>query len=273
MDFYPLGFYSSPSMIKEYTMIRSLRITFALIFLLLASFSQADLSPAQVKTQQSFLLQANSEAKDILYFWFEEWDDDMTSKGTGKYNDKWFPHGPTGIEGSKETDRIIRERFMNTFEKAINNQLEWDIENNPYESLAYILLLDQFTRNMFRGSEKSYQYDHLSRAAVKRNIEQDFSDYYFTGYQKLFVVYPLMHHENLASQALSLDYLKDINEHSEHRYAFLNALQKGIEHYQIILMFNRFPHRNSRLDRKDTELEAAYLAKQGSKGFVDGSKW
>ena len=254
-------------------MIRSLHITCTLIFLLLASFSQADLSPAHAKAQQSFLLQAHIEATEILSFWFEEWDEDMTSKGTGKYNDKWFPHGPTGVEGSKETDRIIRERFMGTFEKAISNQLEWDIENNPYENLAYILLLDQFTRNMFRGSEKSYQYDHLSRAAVKQNIKQGFSNYYFTGYQKLFVVYPLMHHENLASQALSLDYLKDINEHSEHRYAFLNALQKGIEHYQIILMFDRFPHRNIRLGRENSELEAAYLAKIGSKGFVDGSKW
>jgi len=254
-------------------MTKLLQITCTLIFLLLTSMGQADLSPAQVTAQQSFLLKTHPQAKDILKFWFEEWDQDMQSKGTGKYNDKWFPHGPTGVEGSKETDRIIRERFMATFEKAIDDQLEWDIENNPYENLAYILLLDQFTRNMFRGSEKSYQYDHLSRAAVKRNIEQNFSIYYFTGYQKLFVVYPLMHHENLASQALSLDYLKDINEHSEHRYAFLNALQKGIEHYQIILMFDRFPHRNIRLDRKDTELEAAYLAKQGSKGFVDGSKW
>lgn len=229
--------------------------------------------PFSSVSQQSFLAETHPLAMDVLTFWFEEWDEDKNNKGKGQYNDKWFPHGPLGAEGSKETDRIIRQKFLATFEAAVSNKLDWDIEKNPFENLAYILLLDQFTRNMFRGTEKAYQYDHLSRNAAAINIKNGFAQYYFTGYQKLFVVYPLMHHESLESQELSLQYLKRINEHPQHLYAFLNALQKGVEHYQVIYMFDRFPHRNVRQGRKGTELEKAYLAKKGEKGFVDGSKW
>lgn len=220
-----------------------------------------------------YLAKTHPEAMDILQYWFEEWEEDQKQRGKGKYNDKWFPHGPLGAEGSKKVDEEIRQKFLPTFHAVLSGQLKWDIENNPFENLAYILLFDQMTRNMFRGTEQAYENDHLARAAVKRNVEQGFYNYYFTGYQKLFVVYPLMHHENLQSQQLSLQFLKDINEHPDHPYEFLNAFQKGVEHYQVILMFDRFPHRNERRNRPSTKLEDLYLSKKGTKGFVDGSKW
>jgi uncharacterized protein (DUF924 family) len=225
------------------------------------------------RSRESWLSRTDPEAMAILRFWYEEWDQDRLDGGRGRYNDKWFPHGPAGAASSKEVDREIRERFLLTFEAATEGRLDWDIDSNPYESLAYILLIDQFSRNMFRGEERAYAHDALAREAARHNIEQGFHRYYFTGYQRLFLVYPLMHHEDLGSQTLSLELLKAINEHPGHRYAFLNAFDKGMEHYQMILMFGRFPHRNVRLERADTELESAYLSKQGTKGFVDGSKW
>ena len=240
----------------------------------LADVTQQLVKPTiSTEAKQNYLAETDAKAMDILTYWFEEWQQDLTQGGKGRYNDKWFPHGPLGAEGSKETDRIIREKFLPTFELAIADQLGWDIQTNPYENLAYIILLDQFTRNMFRGTDAAYAHDNLSRAAAKTNIENGFHRYYFTGYQKLFVVYPLMHHENLASQEISLRFLKAINEHSEHPYEFLNALQKGVEHYQVIYMFGRFPHRNPRRDRDNTLLETQYLNKKGTAGFVDGSKW
>ena len=142
----------------------------------------------------------------MLTFWFEQWESDKRDKGVGLYNEKWFPHGKDGALGSKETDEIIRQKFLGLYQQAVNNELDWQVEVNPYENLAYILLLDQFTRNMFRGTEKAYEYDHLSRQAAIYNIEHKFYKFYFTGYQKLFVVYPLMHHENLQSQQLSLSF-------------------------------------------------------------------
>ena len=105
------------------------------------------------------------------------------------------------------------------------------------------------------------------------NVERGFHRYYFTGYQKLFVVYPLMHHESLASQEMCMYLLKAINENPDYPYQFLNAMQKGMEHLQVIFMFGRFPHRNERLGRETTTMEQAYLEMKGTKGFIDGSKW
>jgi uncharacterized protein (DUF924 family) len=223
--------------------------------------------------RERWLAATDAQAMDVLKFWFEEWDQDEGAGGKGRYNDKWFPHGPLGAEGSKEIDREIRERYLNLFQEAVAGRLGWNIEENPYENLAFILLIDQFSRNMFRGTPQSYEHDPLALEAARLNVEKGFHRYYFTGYQRLFVVYPLLHHESLASQEMCLYLLKAINEQEDYPYQFLNAMQKGVEHLQMIFMFGRFPHRNERLGRASTAREQSYLALQGSAGFVDGSKW
>ncbi len=230
-------------------------------------------SPEDKGVRSYWLAHTVPEAMAILHYWYEEWDTDRVRGGRGRYNEKWFPHGPEGAAGSAKVDREIRERFLPTFERAVSNQLGWNIDNNPYENLAYILLIDQFSRNMFRGQDRAYAHDTLALNAARLNVNSGLFRYYFTGYQKLFVVYPFMHDENPASQTHSITLLKSINEHPDHRYAFLNAFDKGMEHYQMIFMFGRFPHRNVRQGRPDTALEKAYFTKKGSPGFVDGSKW
>ena len=232
-----------------------------------------DTDRADELASKRWLIATDPAALDVLRFWFEEWDQDRVDGGKGRYNDKWFPHGPLGAEGSKEIDREIRERYVELFNAAVSGQLDWDIENNPYENLAFILLIDQFARNMFRGTPESYAHDDLGLAAARLNVEKGFHRYYFTGYQRLFVVYPLMHHEALDSQEMCLYLLKSINEQQDYPYQFLNALQKGVEHYQMIFMFGRFPHRNERLGRPTTPQETAYVRMKGTPGFVDGSKW
>ena len=223
--------------------------------------------------RDDWLAATDPAAIDVLKFWFEEWDEDQVAGGKGRYNDKWFPHGPLGAAGSKEIDLEITNRYLDLFNNIVSGQLKWNIDENPYENLAYILLIDQFARNMFRGTPQSYEHDPLALEAARLNVKKDFHRYYFTGYQKLFIVYPLMHHESLTSQEMCLYLLKAINEQPTYPYQFLNAIQKGIEHYQMIFMFGRFPHRNERLNRKDTEQEHSYMQMIGSKGFVDGSKW
>ena len=237
--------------------------------------TSAEVAPQGVRTEERerWLAVTDPAALDVLTFWFEEWEQDRDSGGKGRYNDKWFPHGPLGAEGSKDIDREIRERYQSLFHQAVSQELNWDIEHNPYENLAWILLIDQFSRNMFRGTPQAYQHDQLALDAARLNVEKGFHAYYFTGYQKLFVVYPLMHHESIASQEMCLYLLKSINQDRDYQYQFLNALQKGMEHYQMVFMFGRFPHRNERLGRESTESEQAYLAMSGTQGFVDGSKW
>ena len=221
----------------------------------------------------SWLLRTSPEALSVLRYWFEEWDEDRLEGGKGRYNDKWFPHGPLGAAGSAGVDREIREKFLDLFERVVSGESNWNVKENPYENLAYILLIDQFARNMFRGTPRAYEHDPLALEAARLNVQKGFYRYYFTGYQKLFVVYPLMHHESLESQAMCLYLLRAINESPDYPYQFLNAMQKGMEHYQMIFMFGRFPHRNERLGRENTLKENAYLEMKGTKGFVDGSKW
>lgn len=223
--------------------------------------------------REQFLERTNPDAMRVLRFWFEEWDEDIERRGKGTFNPKWFPRGTLGIEGMKAVDRVIRERFTRLFDAAVAEALDWRIETNPYENLAYIILIDQFSRHIYRGSARAFEHDALALAAAELNIERRFYAYYFTGYQKLFVVAPLIHHEELGTQERSLRYLKALNEHADHRYEFLGVLKKAVAHYQVILMFGRFPHRNERLGRPHSALEAAYLGKQGAPGFIDGSKW
>jgi len=228
---------------------------------------------ANAAEREHWLSVTDPAALKVLTYWFEEWDKDRAQGGKGLYNDKWFPHGPKGAEGSKEVDAEIRGLFMGLFDQAVSGGLDWNIEENPFENLAFILLIDQFSRNMFRGTPQAYEHDELALNAARINVEKGFHRYYFTGYQQLFVVYPLMHDETLAAQEMCLYLLKTINEHPDYPYQFLNAMHKGVEHYQMIFMFGRFPHRNERLGRSDTSQEQAYIEMKGTQGFVDGSRW
>ena len=179
-------------------------------------YSPATTDKNSLRTGQRdhWLAATDPMAIDVLKFWFEEWEKDRVTGGKGRCNDKWFPHGPLGAAGSKEIDLEITDRYLDLFNNTVSGQEKWNIEENPYENLAYILLIDQFARNMFRGTPQSYEHDPLALEAARLNVKKEFHRYYFTGYQKLFVVYPLMHHESLASQEMCLYLLKAINEQS-----------------------------------------------------------
>ncbi|MCY4328548.1 MAG: DUF924 domain-containing protein [Endozoicomonadaceae bacterium] len=223
----------------------------------------------QPADREKMLATASPRAMDVLKFWFEKWDQDKISGGRGEYNSKWFPEG----HNPAHDDQRLRELFLDLFEKAVHQKLNWNIQQNPYDNLAWVLLTDQFPRGMFRGTPASYKYDKLALSAAKINVQKHFSNYYFTGYQKLFVTYPFMHDEKLESQQECINLITELNETPGFYYEFLLALKRAYEHYQMIAMFGRFPHRNKRLNRESTELEKIYLSKKGSPGYIDGSQW
>jgi hypothetical protein len=70
----------------------------------------ADPAAVEKRYREAWLAQTDPQALDVLRFWFEEWDEDRVQGGKGRYNDKWFPHGPLGAAGSAEIDREIRQR-------------------------------------------------------------------------------------------------------------------------------------------------------------------
>jgi uncharacterized protein (DUF924 family) len=165
--------------------------------------------------------------EDVLAFWF-----------SAAQSSRWYAK-------DDKFDAEIRQRFLSTYDAANSGTLdEWcDI---PKSLLALIILLDQFPRNMFRGSPRAFASDARAVSLTKEGIKRGF-DRSLTGPQLDFFYMPLMHSEALSDHDLLLE-----QGHGDNRYAQ--------EHREIIARFGRFPHRNQTLGRESTVEEALYLA-------------
>jgi uncharacterized protein (DUF924 family) len=165
--------------------------------------------------------------EDVLAFWFSE-----------ALSSRWYA-------SDENFDAEIRQRFLSTYEAANSGTLdEW--RNFPQSMLALIILLDQFPRNMFRGSPRAFASDARAVNLTKEGIKRGF-DRSLIGDQLDFFYMPLMHSEALSDHDLLLE-----QGHGDNRYAR--------EHGEIIARFGRFPHRNQTLERESTVEEASYLA-------------
>ena len=174
----------------------------------------------------------------ILNFWFGEPD----SAGYGEPKDFWFLSTP-------KLDQQIRHQFEPSYEKAIAGELDALLET-PEGSLALIILLDQFPRNMYRGTPKSFASDskalEVAEEALKKKLDQR-----LLPIQKMFLYLPLEHSEDLANQEKSVQLFKALGNDITLKYA--------IDHRDIIARFGRFPHRNAILGRESTLDEIEFL--------------
>jgi len=153
-------------------------------------------------------------------------------------------------------DREITARFLAVHEAAAAGRLsEW--EATPQGALALLLLLDQFPRNMFRGSARAFATDPLARAVAERAIAHGF-DASVAGAERAFLYLPFMHSENPADQERSLALWRQAGDGKNRKYAELHA--------GIIRRFGRFPHRNAVLGRATTPEEQAFLDAGGFAG-------
>jgi uncharacterized protein (DUF924 family) len=168
----------------------------------------------------------NVSSQDVLAFWF-----------SSAQKCRWYAR-------DDNFDAEIRRRFLTTYEAACAGELdEWC--NTPESLLALIILLDQFPRNMFRGSPRSFASDAQAVRLTKEGIAREFHGS-LEGAQLDFLFMPLMHSESLSDH----DLLAQLG-HGGNRYAR--------EHREIIARFGRFPHRNETLGRESTPEEASYL--------------
>ena len=153
-------------------------------------------------------------------------------------------------------DREITARFLAVHEAAAAGRLsEW--EATPQGALALLLLLDQFPRNMFRGSARAFATDPLARAVAERAIAHGF-DASVAGAERAFLYLPFMHSENPADQERSLALWRQAGDDKNRKYAEIHA--------DIIRRFGRFPHRNAVLGRATTPQEQAFLDAGGFAG-------
>ena len=153
-------------------------------------------------------------------------------------------------------DQEIVTRFGELPDQIVEGAYaEW--QDSAEGMLALILALDQFPRNMFRGTPKSFAFDEKARGLASSVIERGL-DQQIDVPLKPFFYLPFMHSEVLEDQYLCLELYQKINDQSGADYAQ--------RHLDLIERFGRFPHRNEILGRRSTEEEQRYL-QEGNAGF------
>ncbi len=182
----------------------------------------------------------------ILSFWFG----DPNSPDYGNSKSFWFQSTPP-------LDLEIRENFEDVYKQAINNDLD-SLMETPEGCLALIILLDQFPRNMYRGTSQAFASDPKALDVAKFALSEGF-DQNLSSFQKMFLYLPFEHSENLKDQEKSVELFKALNDEE--------GLEYAIQHRDIITRFGRFPHRNSILGRINTPEELLFLKNPGTHGF------
>ena len=176
------------------------------------------------------------EKEEILNFWFKECKPEQ-----------WF-------KKKEDFDQMIENRFSDAIEDAIAGKLDnW--EDTETGCLALILLLDQFTRNVFRDTPRAFAGDKRALVLSQLCCDKD----YLTNpdiHRRHFMLMPMMHSENLAVQDAALHLFKKYASEKDYEYAE--------KHREIIARFGRFPHRNVILGRKSTNEELEFLKQPGS---------
>jgi uncharacterized protein (DUF924 family) len=176
--------------------------------------------------------------QEIINFWFEE------TKST-----QWW-------KKDKSFDQIIIDRFSDIHTLAARCEL-FDWREKPHGRLAEILILDQFSRNMFRDTARAFAYDSLALALAQEAVAAG-ADLMLTQIERSFIYMPYMHSESLKVHDIARELFEE------------NELQSNIDfelkHRKVIEQFGRYPHRNAVLGRESTPEEVEFLKQPGS-GF------
>lgn len=186
-------------------------------------------------------------ASDIVAFWFGE------GLEHGKRRERWFKKNVV-------FDDEIRRRFLAIFALAAAGKLShW--KNQPHSCLALIIVLDQFPRNLFRGSPRAFASDALAREATAQALANGV-DRVLKPVERQFIYLPLEHSESMPDQQHCLKLMQQLS-------AFVETADVHVwaeKHLAIIGRFGRFPHRNAVLGRESTAEEIEFLKQPGS-GF------
>ena len=188
-------------------------------------------------------------ARQVLDYWFTEYASGNLAE---KQDKRWFV-------GSDQVDREIGQRFGHRVELALAGGFK-DWESEPESRLALIILLDQFTRNIFRGTTRAFSGDSRAVKLARRGQTSGLFDD-LPLIQQVFALMPLEHSEQLSDQALCVQRMTHLLELApdEDKPRFQLFVDFALEHKAIIERFGRFPHRNTVLSRVSTDNEKRFL--------------
>ncbi|MYH69375.1 MAG: DUF924 domain-containing protein [Gammaproteobacteria bacterium] len=174
--------------------------------------------------------------EEVLKFWF----DDLSP-------DDWF-------ESDEAVDSHIRERFQELHE-ALREQVPEIWLSSARGCLAAVIVLDQFSRNMYRGTSRAFAADGAALSLAKEALMRGF-DRELSIDERKFLYLPFEHSENPAEQARSMQLFSTLESELDLDYAR--------RHKEIIDRFGRFPHRNAVLGRISTPEEIEFIKEPGS---------
>lgn len=172
---------------------------------------------------------------DVLGFWF------------GLPMEAWF-------EKSAALDAECTDRFQ-VLHRTLMRTPAQELAGSARQALAAVIVLDQFSRNMYRGKLGAFASDPLAREIARLALERGF-DAGLSKDERLFLYLPFEHSEQPADQDRSVTLFRSLDDK---RY-----LDYAIAHRDIIARFGRFPHRNTILGRPSSEEELAFLSEPGS---------
>lgn len=188
-----------------------------------------------------------SQTQTICDFWFLP----PEHPDYGQSRSVWF-------KKDQRFDQLVRERFLDTYWIAVRKELSgW--RTQPQGCLALIILLDQFPRNMFRGTPQSFATDPQALDVARYVVDQGW-DQELLAVQRWFIYLPFEHSEELSCQQRSLQLWQQLAADPQSQ----SAIAYAQKHYEVIQRFGRFPHRNQILGRPNTPEEIAFLQQPGS---------
>ncbi|ALM91010.1 MULTISPECIES: DUF924 family protein [Alteromonas] len=177
------------------------------------------------------------ESSRVLEFWFNE----LTPS-------QWFTQ-------DSALDRTIASQFLTLHRAASQGEL-WPWRATPTGRLAEILLLDQFSRNIYRDTPHAFSQDPMALVLAQEAVSVE-ADKTLTPQQCIFLYMPFMHSESLAIHDVALQLFAVPGLEQQYDYE--------LKHFRIIEQFGRYPHRNLVLGRTSTKEEELFLSQSGSR--------
>jgi uncharacterized protein (DUF924 family) len=192
---------------------------------------------------------------DVLWFWLGDVDGDgLAERALTK---RWWRKDP-------EFDQEISAKFEPTWQAIMAGDREAWLED-PHSRLAYVIVLDQFSRNMFRGTARMFEGDANSLAAAADGVKTGM-DRVLHGHERVFFYMPFMHSEVLAMQDRCIELFTALRDQSEGRVreAVAGNVDYARQHREMIARWGRFPHRNAVLERTSSAEELEFLKQPNS---------